>query len=39
MLVNNAGTSRLAPVAQTSAADVATMIALNVTALPGSPMP
>ena len=33
LLVNNAGTSTLAPVAQTSEQDAAAMVALNVTAL------
>lgn len=33
MLVNNAGTSTLAPVAKTSEGDAAAMVALNVTAL------
>jgi uncharacterized protein len=33
ILVNNAGTSTLAPLAQTSAEDAASMIALNITAL------
>ncbi|MEK6398821.1 MAG: SDR family NAD(P)-dependent oxidoreductase, partial [Terriglobus sp.] len=33
LLVNNAGTSSVVPVAQTTAQDVASLIALNITAL------